>query len=197
MICFKGGAFLYWDTEYIDEIKRKLRSLKKLEIKIRFGYSFFGENSAKIPPKANLVWNEFFDIRNTSCYRRYENSGYKKCKNTHGKQSSNNDKANKEGHLKARYSLGDIASKSKEEFREIVNEFFYNVYYKYYIENGIISSSLYDPEILKWMGLPPDAGAEDIKKRFRELAKKYHPDTGGDSKMFIELIENYKKLNLT
>lgn len=158
---------MYWDAEYIDEIKRKLRSLKKLEIKIRFGHSFFNENLPKIPPKATLVWNEFFDIHN-----------------------------NKARHSKARYSLADIASKSKEEFRDIVNEFFFYVYYKYYIESGIISSNLYDPEILKWMGLPPNAGAEDIKKRFRELAKKYHPDTGGDSSLFIELMENYKKLNL-
>jgi len=156
---------LHWNSECIDEIKRKLRNLKKLEMKIRFGYSFSDKKTAKIPQKTNLVWDEFFNISDRPS--------------------------------KAKYSLRDIASKSKEELREIVNEFFYNVYYKYYIENGIISSNLYDPEILNWMGLPPNAGTEDIKKRFRELAKKYHPDMGGDSKMFIELIENYKKLNLT
>lgn len=184
---------MHWDAEYIDEIKRKLRSLKRLEIKIRFGYSFFNKNSAKIPPEANLVWNEFFDICNTSCAEGAEGSGNKKYRNTDSKKCLSNNKAR---HSKARYSLSDIASKSKEEFREIINEFFFNVYYKYYIENGIISSNLYDPEILKWMGLPPDAGTEDIKKKFRELAKKYHPDTGGDSNMFIKLMENYKKLNL-
>ncbi|NLY19648.1 MAG: hypothetical protein GX045_12145 [Clostridiaceae bacterium] len=34
----------------------------------------------------------------------------------------------------------------------------------------------------------------EIKKKFRELAKKYYPDTIGDSSKFIELMENYKKL---
>ena len=44
------------------------------------------------------------------------------------------------------------------------------------------------------MGLAPDASATDIKRRFRELAKKYHPDSGGDQSKFIELMENYHKL---
>jgi DnaJ-domain-containing protein 1 len=98
------------------------------------------------------------------------------------------------GNLKSRYSLEDIASKNREDFKNIVDEFFFSVYYKYYMENGFVNFHLYDPEILKWMGLPPDAGFEEIKKRFRELAKKYHPDTGGDGSRFIELMENYKKL---
>lgn len=83
---------------------------------------------------------------------------------------------------------------SKEDYRNIVDEFFFGVYYKYYTENGITGAHLYNPEILNWMGLPPDAGSEDIKKKFRELAKKYHPDTGGDGNRFIELMENYQKL---
>ncbi|HEY8420442.1 MAG TPA: J domain-containing protein [Thermoclostridium sp.] len=48
--------------------------------------------------------------------------------------------------------------------------------------------------MLKQFGLPYDADMDAIKKRFRELAKKYHPDTGGDSTKFIELMEAYKKL---
>lgn len=152
-----------WSSDYIDEIKRKLRSLKKLEIKIRFGSTFYTEKPAKKLLKVSLVWDEFFDINDIT-----------------GK--------------KARYSLADIAAKSREDFKNIVNEFFFSVYYKYYMENGLTNINLYDPEILKWMELPQDAGLEEIKKRFRELAKKYHPDMGGDSSRFIELMENYKKL---
>lgn len=99
-----------------------------------------------------------------------------------------------DGRRKAKYSLEDIASMSKEDYRNIVDEFFFGVYYKYYTENGIIGSHLYNPEILKWMGLPFGAGPEEIKKKFRELAKKYHPDVGGDGSQFVELMENYKKL---
>lgn len=98
------------------------------------------------------------------------------------------------GRGKAKYSPEDIASMGKDEFRNIIDEFFYSVYYKYYMENGITGAKLYDPEILGWMGLKPDAGQEEIKKKFRELAKKYHPDTGGDSSSFIKLMDNYRKL---
>lgn len=152
---------------HIDEIKRKLRSLKKLEIKIRFGGSFHavnfkGDSSGK-PAKAALIWDDFFHI----------------------------DGGNRG---KAKYSLEDVALLNKAEYRNIIDEFFFRVYYKYYTENGMTGSHLYNPEILKWMGLPPDAGSEEIKKKFRELAKKYHPDTGGDEKQFIELMENYQKL---
>jgi hypothetical protein len=155
------------NSDHIDEIKRKLRSLKKLEIKIRFGGSFNAVNfkgiSSGKPENAALIWDDFF----------YKDGG---------------------SHRKAKYSLEDVASLNKEDYRNIVDEFFFRVYYKYYTENGITGSYLYNPEILSWMGLPPDAGSEEIKKKFRELAKKYHPDTGGDESRFIELMENYHKL---
>lgn len=99
-----------------------------------------------------------------------------------------------DGRGKAKYTLEDVATMSKEEYRNIVDEFFFGVYYKYYTENGMTGSYLYNPEILSWMGLPLDSGSEEIKKKFRELAKKYHPDTGGDESRFIELMENYQKL---
>ena len=51
-------------------------------------------------------------------------------------------------------------------------------------------SHLYNPELLNWTGLPPNAGSAEIKKKFRELAKKNHPDAGGDESRFIELMEN-------
>ncbi len=154
-------------SERIDEVKRKLRSLKKLEVKIRFGGTFraanFKDNSIEKPEKAVLVWDTFFHLDRIA-------------------------------HGRYRYTAEDVASMNKEEYRNMLDEFFFRVYYQYYVENGITASHLYNPEILGWMGLPLDAGAEDIKKKFRELAKKYHPDTGGDEKRFIELMENYQKL---
>lgn len=83
---------------------------------------------------------------------------------------------------------------NKSEFKELVSEFFFYVYFQYYRENGMVNIAVYNPKILAHMGFPPDAGYEDIKKRFRELAKKYHPDTGGDSTKFIALMEDYKRL---
>jgi hypothetical protein len=150
-------------SEGTDEIKRRLRSLKKLEIKIRFGGSFHAANFDGVPCGIHLVWDEFFHMDGD-------------CRG------------------KARYSLRELASMPKEEYKNIVEEYFFQVYYRYYSENGITGARLYDPEILGWMGLPPGAGPEEIKKRFRELAKKYHPDTGGEEGKFIELMDHYNKL---
>lgn len=94
----------------------------------------------------------------------------------------------------AKYPLIQLAVMEKEQLREVFEEFFYFVYYRYYKENGLAYSGMYDPSLLAELGLSPAAGAEEIKKRFRQLAKKYHPDCGGDSERMIELLEVYKKL---
>jgi hypothetical protein len=138
-------------TDGHDAVKRKIRKLKKVEIKIRLGNT------------SDLVWDEFFDLNSVS-------------------------KKN------ARYSLNDLAAMSRDEFKNVVEEYFFFIYYRYYKENGMIAPDLYDPGILEQMGLPLDADGNAVKKRFRELAKKYHPDTGGDSSRFIEMMENYRKL---
>ena len=138
----------------MDQIKRSLRKLKKLEAKIRFG---------NFRHTSGLVWDEFFDL---------------------GK--------NKGGGT--RYSLDSLASMSNDEYQSVISEYFLYVYYRLYKENGIVDMPIYDPDILIQMGLPGDADSYTIKKKFRELAKKYHPDTGGDGRKFIELMENYKKL---
>ncbi len=149
----------------IDEIKRKIRKLKKLEMKIRFGNAVFfdGKQGFKKDHCADLVWDEFFDLH-PQCNK------------------------------KVRFSLRSLTSMNKEELKSVIREFFFSVYYRYYKENGIVNVHLYDPQLLAQMGLPYDADNDLIKKKFRELAKKYHPDTGGDSIKFIELMENYKKL---
>ncbi len=155
------------DAGSADETKRKLRKLKKLEIKIRFGSSGHAVNlnagSITNSGCVKLVWDDFFSIGDR-------------------------------GRTSVKYRLEDVAAMSRDEYKNVLDEFFYNVYYRYYTENGITSAQLYDPELLGWMGLAPDASAADIKRRFRELAKKYHPDTGGDGSKFIELMENYHKL---
>jgi curved DNA-binding protein CbpA len=45
------------------------------------------------------------------------------------------------------------------------------------------------------LGVPEDADEETIKKAFRELAKKYHPDRGGDPERFKKIVEAYRVLS--
>lgn len=142
-----------------DEIKRKIRKLKKLEIKIRYGFACHAEK----PRSTDLVWDSFFDLHEA-------------------------------GTTKAKYSIQSLFAMSKEEYKSVIDEFFYQVYYRFYKETGVINPSLFNPDALSRLGLPFDADQEAIKRKFRTLAVKYHPDTGGDADQFILLMENYRKL---
>lgn len=44
------------------------------------------------------------------------------------------------------------------------------------------------------LGVPPDATDDDIKKAYRSLAMKHHPDRGGDQAKFQEIQEAYSVL---
>lgn len=141
---------------YLDELKRKLRSLKKLEATIRF-------KNRTLTCKEQYIWDKFFSTK------------------TDEKQD-------------VRYNIKQLAAMDHETLKEVIDEYFYHVYFQYYKDNGITLNDLYDPNLLAVLKLPEDAAIEDIKRRFRELALKYHPDRGGDSEKFIELVDAYKKL---
>lgn len=141
---------------YLDELKKKLRSLKKLETTIRFG-------NRTLTGREQFIWDKFFSTK-------------------------------KDNDASVRYSMKQLLAMDKENIKEVFNEFFYHVYFKYYSENGITLNDLFDPNLLSMLGLSQGATMGDIKKRFRELALKYHPDRGGDSERFIEILDAYKKL---
>jgi hypothetical protein len=139
----------------IVEIKRRLRDLKRLEMKLRF------ENAKAKRPY--LIWDLFFDMRET-------------------------------GSGKAKYTLLNLAGMSHDQYKSVINEYWAFVYNKLVNEYDLQTGRNYDTGILLKWGLPYNADAAEVKKRFRELAKLYHPDTGGDADRFIALMEDYKKL---
>ena len=47
----------------------------------------------------------------------------------------------------------------------------------------------------KILGVEKNANKDEIKKSFRELSKKYHPDVGGDEDRFKEINEAYSVLS--
>lgn len=44
------------------------------------------------------------------------------------------------------------------------------------------------------LGLPPNATRQQIKRRYRALAKRYHPDRGGDQRQMQRIIAAYELL---
>jgi DnaJ-domain-containing protein 1 len=49
-------------------------------------------------------------------------------------------------------------------------------------------------QALAVLGLPPSATQQQIKQRYRMLAKKYHPDMGGDPRQMQRLVAAYELL---
>ena len=151
------------------DIKRKIRNLKKVELKIRFHVMDFSDSNNKdIWTKmnnANLIWDDFFDLHESTS-------------------------------KSVKYPLKRLAKMNKDELKNIISEFYYGVYYQFYKDNGMLDMSFYDPDILAQLGLPFDADISTIKKRFRELAKIYHPDAGGDEAKFIEILEQFESLHI-
>ncbi|WIV12691.1 J domain-containing protein [Proteiniborus sp. MB09-C3] len=140
----------------IEQLKRKLRELKKAEKRIRFNY----ESSSTTK---KYVWADYFS---TKAFNE----------------------------LTVKYPLWKLIKLSKQELEEVFEEYFYSVYFQQCKENGLNFDDVYDVDILSVFGLSPGVTIDDIKKKFRELAKKYHPDHGGDSDKMVEIINAYHKL---
>jgi hypothetical protein len=95
-----------------------------------------------------------------------------------------------------KYPLEHLRKLEREALKGVFEEYFYRVYYQTYTENGLRPADVYDPQLLALLGLPAHAGLDEIKQRFRTLAKRHHPDVGGNSDDFRALMDVYERLTL-
>lgn len=93
-----------------------------------------------------------------------------------------------------KYPLRRLLQMDHQELKAVFEEYFFRIYYQIDQDQGLRQADVYDPALLALFGLPTYAGLGEIKQRFRALAKQYHPDQGGDSEQFIELVELYEHL---
>jgi DnaJ-class molecular chaperone len=59
--------------------------------------------------------------------------------------------------------------------------------------NCVVASS--SKSFYRILGVPKDSSANDIKKAYRKLALKHHPDKGGKEEDFKEISEAYDTLS--
>ena len=96
--------------------------------------------------------------------------------------------------LNVKYPIWKLINFDKQALKEAFEEYFYSVYFRKYKDIGLDFDEIQDPGVLNYFGLAPGASVDDIKKKFRELAKKYHPDCGGSSEKMIEVLDAYHRL---
>jgi hypothetical protein len=106
--------------------------------------------------------------------------------------------------------VAGLANGLVDEFMKIIDEFYGNYQekekgYKYYKEQSYKNETKYNANhdeesvevkrIFKKYNVYPNSDLKIIKKHFRSLAKKYHPDMPtGDEKLFMELREDLEYL---
>lgn len=93
-----------------------------------------------------------------------------------------------------KYPLSHLLQLERAEFKAILDEYFARIYVQAAEGRSLTQAVVYDPQLLARLGLPPDAGSNEIKRQFRALAMQYHPDRGGDSTQFVELVALYESL---
>lgn len=57
-----------------------------------------------------------------------------------------------------------------------------------------VRPALQRQQALAELGLPPGATRQQIKQRYRKLAKKHHPDMGGDPRQMQRIVAAYEFL---
>jgi hypothetical protein len=100
----------------------------------------------------------------------------------------------KPGDSNVKYPLPKLVAMTEADYKGVIEEFFFRLYFQSFKENGLSIGDVHEPKLLELLGLPPYAGLQEVKKRFRELAMRYHPDHGGNPEKFMELMSTYTQI---
>jgi len=98
------------------------------------------------------------------------------------------------GKRNVKYPLPYLLSIDADEYKRIAGEFSAFIYGDFFEHLSFQGGPHFDKALLVQLGLPYDADSFAVKKKFRQLAKQYHPDMGGHSQKFIELMDLFQKL---
>lgn len=93
-----------------------------------------------------------------------------------------------------KYPLAHLLQLEHDQLKTVIDEYFVRVYAQISPDQDLTQVDVYDPQLLTLLGLPPSAGIAEIRRRFRAKAQQYHPDHGGDSEQFVELVAIYERL---
>ncbi|MBN1777958.1 MAG: J domain-containing protein [Clostridiales bacterium] len=94
---------------------------------------------------------------------------------------------------RGKYTLDALALMDRETYQSLIGEYWSFVYNELIGEMDF-RAVRYDTDVLLRWGLGFDADEAAVKRRFRALAKRHHPDAGGNAEDFIELMRDYRKL---
>lgn len=93
----------------------------------------------------------------------------------------------------ALYPLSFLLKMEEGALHMVMEEYWADVLYTYFTMWGT-GEIQHDPKLLKVLGLSIGATEATIKKRFRRLAHRYHPDHGGCADAFMAIKEAYDQL---
>lgn len=166
------------------ELKQKLRQLKRIELIVRFGTA---------EPRAITE-----DGKGSKSGKSGKAGGTGKDSKAGNPDASTTgliwDLFFSDRHGKPKYPLDILMVMNNEGRKRVFADYLYTVYTEGYKQRGMLFPEGFDYYALFDFDLPANASKEDIKKRFRELAKIAHPDHGGSNEAMAALLEQYHKL---
>ena len=148
----------------MDDVELKKRLRRLKHVECRMRYRYLSRH-----PQTPLIWDNYFSAKSSP-----------------GKGRA------------IKYPFNTLRDFDHDACRRVFQEFMTAVFLQHAQEEGYsitaFTVTIHDPEFLIFLGLPPYATPDEIKKRFRELAHQYHPDKGGDPELMIKLLDIYEKI---